>query len=268
MATLDTKGIQNAIKFGMSREEIAKEYGLECIEDEIKKIYPHDYNEWLRKIDRNTDKRKSAKRQSETAIIKEKIKEGEEEMANISQEPKTELERLEEQKRELENKINEIEKRHEAQLTEFDNAIKLHSDKEAEYDKLLKTLKKEGVACAKRREELEKMDGKIVKTESEIARTKARLEGINARITSLTKKVIIEITASNRIITWDTQLDYTGYETKLLELATRDDLMKVNFGTVTTLAKILVAVEKIGREKVILKFESKKLKELYETISN
>lgn len=265
--TLDKKGIQNAIKFGMSREEIAKEYGLECIEDAIKKIYPHNYIDILRKIDRNTDKRKSAKRQSEIAIIKEKIKEGEEEVAIINQEPKTELEKLEEQKRELENKIDKTKKSHEEQLTELADTEKLQSDKATKIDALRKTLEEECLAYAMRSEKIEEMHKKALETESELAALKTKLEGIATKITTLTK-VIIEITASNKIIAWDTQLDYTGYETKLFELATCDDLIKVSFGAVTTLAKILVAVEKIGKEKVILKFESKKLKELYEKISN
>ena len=265
--TLDKKGIQNAIKFGMSREQIAKQYGLECIDDAIKRIYPHNYIDMLRKIDKNTDKRKSAKRQSEIAIIREKLKEGEEEMAKTEQKPKTELEKLEEQKRKVENTIIKTEIDLETQLTELADTEKLQSDKATKIDALRKALEEECHAYAMRAEKIEEMHKKALETESELAALKTKLEGIATKITTLTK-VIIEITASNKIIAWDTQLDYTGYETKLFELATCDDLIKVSFGAVTTLAKILVAVEKIGKEKVILKFESKKLKELYEKISN
>lgn len=261
--TLDKKGIQNAIKFGMSREQIAKQYGLECIDDAIKRIYPHNYIDILRKIDKNTDKRKSAKRQSQEERIKDKLRDAEEIPIEEPEAEKTESEQLEEERNKLEAYIKDTELKLERQTTNLAKFEKAQNEVLEEIAALRIKLKNK---CTEYESFTEKAAAAFAlskKTESELNEAMEKLKEIDTKIMSITK-ISITVNVANEIAS-ETELDFTGYETIFIDLVQSERLMNMSVASVTTLAKTISAVKKIGKEQVEVKFESKKLKELFDT---
>ncbi len=258
---LDKKGIQSAIKFGMSREEIAKKYGLDSIEEAIKRIYPYNYIDILRKIDAKKDKRKSAKRQSENAAIQDRFEEAEMPIEEPEAE-KTESEQLEEERNKLEAYIKDTELKLERQTTDLAEFEKAQNEVLEEIAVLRIKLKNKCTEYESFTEKAAAASALSKKTESELNEAMEKLKEIDAKIMSITK-ISITINAANEI-TSETELDFTGYETIFIDLVQSERLMNMSVGSVTALAKIISAVKKIGKEKVEVKFESKKLNDLFD----
>lgn len=258
---LDAKGVRSAMKYGMTREAIIEKYGLKNIEDEIRKIYPHDYEAILSQIDKKADKRKSAKKRKESDAINDRMKEADEEMSKV----KTEPELLKEQQTNLESLIEKTKQELEQQKAILESAEKNQNETEKEIAKIRTELESMCKQYALIAETIEKLHNDISATEAKLSGAEAKYEDVKARITALTK-IIIEVNATNQI-TSGAKLNFTGYNTKLIELATREELMSISFGEVTMLAKLITAIESLGgKEKVDVKFESKRLAEIYANI--